>query len=53
MAIQKYIDKLGSFDDRKIVLIGGTFGIGLELLKHLVKIINQSLNANESQLNRK
>lgn len=38
MSIQKYIDKLGSFENRKIVLIGGTSGIGLELLKHLVNL---------------
>lgn len=38
MNINKYISKLGSFENRKIVLVGGTSGIGLELLKHLVNL---------------
>ena len=38
MTIKKYIDSLGSFENKKIVLIGGTSGIGLELLKHLVNL---------------
>ena len=38
MTIKKYLSKLGFFDNRKIVLIGGTSGIGLELLKHLVNL---------------
>ena len=38
MTINKYLTKLGSFENRKIVLVGGTSGIGLELLKHLVKL---------------
>ena len=34
--ISKYINSLDSFENKKIVLIGCTSGIGLELLKHLV-----------------
>lgn len=36
MKITKYIESLGPLDDKKVVLIGGTTGIGLCLLKHLV-----------------
>ena len=38
MKINKYIDSLGSFENKKIVLIGATSGIGLELVKHLVSL---------------
>ena len=38
MNINKYISKLGSFENKKVVLIGGTSGIGLELLKHLTNL---------------
>lgn len=38
MKISKYVDSIGSLENRKIVLIGGTSGIGLELLKHLVHL---------------
>ena len=36
MSIQRFVESLGSFENKKVVLIGGTSGIGLELLKHLV-----------------
>lgn len=38
MTIEKYIDTLGTFSNRKIVLVGATTGVGLELLKHLVNL---------------
>ena len=38
MTIKKYLSKIGSLENRKIILIGGTSGIGLELLKHLVNL---------------
>ncbi len=38
MNIGKYIENLGSFENKKIVLLGGTTGIGLCLLKHLINI---------------
>ena len=38
MKISKYVDSLGSFENKKVVLIGATSGIGLELLKHLVSL---------------
>lgn len=38
MNISSYINKLDSFKNKKVVLIGGTSGIGLELLKHLVNL---------------
>ena len=54
MNINKYINNLGSFENRKIVLIGGTSGIGLELLKHLVSLKAQViLLALEKELSQK
>ncbi len=41
MTLKKYLDKIEDLSNRNIVLVGGTNGIGLELLKHLV-----SKNAN-------
>ena len=38
MNIKKYISTLGSFENKKVVLLGGTSGIGLELLKHLTTL---------------
>ena len=38
MTIEKYIKSLGSFENKKVILLGGTSGIGLELLKHLRKL---------------
>lgn len=50
----KYINSLGSFENKKIVLIGGTSGIGLELLKHLVSLKAQViLLALERELSQK
>ena len=54
MNINKYINSLGSFENKKIVLIGGTSGIGLELLKHLVNAKAQIiLLALEKELSQK
>ena len=54
MNINKYINNLGSFENKKIVLIGGTSGIGLELLKHLVHLKAQIiLLALEKELSQK
>lgn len=36
MTVKKYLDSIEDFSDRKIALFGGTSGIGLALLKHLV-----------------
>lgn len=37
MTLQKYISRIESFKDKKIILTGGTSGIGLELLKILIQ----------------
>ena len=37
MSVDKYIEQIESFKDKKIVLIGGTSGVGLELLRILIK----------------
>ena len=54
MKIQKYVDSFISFENKKIVLVGGTSGIGLELLKHLVSLKAQIiLFAIEKELSEK